>query len=181
MDTPTRSDDESYEDLREELKKAILKRGIVFGENKKNWMFDTKMFLLDPSLLKIATKLMRKKLQPFTIDAIGGSTLASYILASSLCYESKSMEAFMVRKERKQDGMLKIIEGPDISGKKVAIVDDILHGSAFMRKAIDSVKIEQGSVETIIPLINFKKEGYEELVKEGYNIHEVYTLDEFGL
>ena len=60
------------------------------------------------------------------IDAVGGLTLGADPISYAISYASassdKPLKAFTVRKEMKTHGTGKLIEGPFISGDRVAIV-----------------------------------------------------------
>src|SRR4051794_5561977 len=62
------------------------------------------------------------------IDAVGGLTLGADPVATSLLHAAASrgqdLDAFVVRKEAKAHGMQRRIEGPDIVGRQVLVLED---------------------------------------------------------
>lgn len=184
------SEVEDFGKLKEELKSIILNDGIVWGsstdQNGKpyNWVFDTKAFLLNPRGLYPTTKLFMDKIRKYTPDAVGGLTLASHLIASSLSYLSyghKEFDAFLVRRSQKEHGMLKLVEGPDISNKKVVIIDDGLNAAGFAMQAIKAVEKSGCKVLAVVVLINFENNDFIELRNQGYAVESIFTLKELGL
>lgn len=181
----------SLDKMKEELKSPILNHGIVWGadlgpNNKAyKWVMDTKAFLLDPRGLYFTNQLFMDKIKKYNPDAIGGLTLASHIIASGLVYfnydSGKKFDGFLVRRERKKHGMLKLIEGPNIKNKNVVIVDDILNAAGFATKAIEAVETTGCKVVAVVVLVNFESEEFVSLKKKGYNVESIFNLKELGL
>jgi len=176
-----------YKSAKQELKSIILNKGIAWGQGLSQndepykWTMDTKAYLLDPIGLKLTTQLFIEKINKYKPDAVGGLTLASHIIASAISYKSNSMDAFLVRRERKEKGILKLIEGPPIKNKKVVIVDDGLNAAGFAKRAIRATEDEGCKVLAVVPLINFERDDDAELKKEGYIVDSIFTLNELGL
>ncbi|MFP7707767.1 orotate phosphoribosyltransferase [Trueperella sp. LYQ141] len=62
------------------------------------------------------------------IDAVGGLTMGADPVATAIMHAAASrgldIDAFVVRKAAKDHGMKRQIEGPDIAGRRVVIVED---------------------------------------------------------
>src|SRR5690606_15779169 len=62
------------------------------------------------------------------IDAVGGLTLGADPIATALLHAAASrgqdLDAFVVRKAAKAHGMQRQIEGPDVAGRTVVVVED---------------------------------------------------------
>ena len=62
------------------------------------------------------------------IDAVGGLTMGADPVACAVQHAAASrgldLDAFLVRKEAKGHGMKRQVEGPDIAGRRVVIVED---------------------------------------------------------
>jgi orotate phosphoribosyltransferase len=74
--------------------------------------------------------------------AVGGLTLgADAIACAALVDGPEDVKGFFVRKEPKQHGLQKLIEGPPLeSGDRCLIVDDVVTSGASTIKAIDAIK-----------------------------------------
>lgn len=179
------------ETARRELKSLILNHGIAWGSGKNkdnkpyNWVFDTKSFLLNPRGLYLTSLLFLDKIRKYSPGSVGGLTLASHLIASSMVYLSSSgaekLEGFLVRREQKAHGLLKLVEGPELKNKKVVIIDDGLNAAGFASQAIKAAEEAGCKVLAVIVLINFEKKDHYDLKNRGYNVENIFTLQELGL
>ena len=181
----------SQRNIREELKLAILNHGVLFGEgldeNNKpyNWVIDTKSFLLQPRYLRITAMLFMEKIRKYEPDAVGGLTLASHLITSALVHLSSDtdhrLNGFLVRRERKNYSMMKIIEGICEEKSNVVILDDGLNSAGFATKAVEAVESIGCKVLSVIVLTDFEKEEHQKLKEKGYIVESIFTLKELGL
>lgn len=184
-------EDLQLEKARSRLKSIILENGLLFGQgldkdnNPYKWVFDTKSFLLKSDGLGLATLLLSKLIEKYRPDAVAGSTLASHILASSIACSSiesgKRIDALLIRKQRKEYNMAKLIEGPLRKNSGVVVVDDILNEFGSAKKSIEALEKEGCKVDAVAVLINFEKKEYHELKSRGCNVESIFTLVDFGL
>lgn len=65
---------------------------------------------------------------PYDFEAVGGLTMGADPVAGAIMHAAASrglsIDAFVVRKSAKTHGMQRQIEGPDIAGRRVVIVED---------------------------------------------------------
>ncbi len=77
-------------------------------------------------------------------DAIGGLTLGadpvSYAIAYASALAGRPIRAFTVRKEPKQHGTGRLIEGPFRSGDRVAVIEDVITTGGSALRAIEAVR-----------------------------------------
>ena len=82
------------------------------------------------------------------------------------CAQDKvPMAGFIVRKEAKQHGMQKRIEGPLKPGSRVAIVEDVVTSGASAWKAIEAVTEQGCRVARVLCLVD-REEGATEFFRE---------------
>ena len=67
-------------------------------------------------------------ISPEDIDAVGGLTMGADPVATAIMHAAASrgldVDAFVVRKAAKDHGMKRRIEGPDIAGRNVVVLED---------------------------------------------------------
>jgi len=185
----TEKNEENLETMKRELKSMILNEGIAWGagqdqnEQVYRWVMDTKAYLLDPRGLYLTSKLFLDKIKKYKAEAVGGLTLASHLITSSLVFlnDGKKFDGFLVRREQKEHGMLKHIEGPIKENSNVVIVDDGLNAAGYATKAIETVEAIGCKVLAVIVLINFEKDEFVDLKNKGYVVENIFTLKELGL
>jgi orotate phosphoribosyltransferase len=92
---------------------------------------------------------------------------------------SRSLHGFFVRKVAKDHGTKKIIEGADIGGKNVVILDDVTTTGG---SAMDAVKVvrDAGATVTLVLSILDRGEGAAEFYeKAGIPFRCLFRAEEF--
>ena len=104
-------------------------------------------------------------------DAVGGLTLGADPIAYAVSYASalagRPLRAFTVRKEAKQHGTGRLIEGPFRSGDRVAVVEDVITTGGSALKAIEAVRAAGGTVAGVLALVDREEGGREAIEGAG--------------
>ena len=110
------------------------------------------------------------------VDAVGGLTLGADPIAYAIAHASAlaaeqgtgvMVRAFTVRKEAKQHGTGKLIEGPFESGDRVVVVEDVITTGGSALKAVDAVRTAGGIVTGVLALVDREEGGREALEAAG--------------
>ena len=113
------------------------------------------------------------------VDAIGGLTLGadpvSYAIAhaSALAHErgdGAMVRAFTVRKEAKQHGTGRLIEGPFVAGDRVVVVEDVITTGGSALKAAGAARAAGATVLGVLALVDREEGGREALEASGLNV-----------
>jgi orotate phosphoribosyltransferase len=108
----------------------------------------------------------------WNIDSVGGLTLGadpiSYAISYASSFSGRPVRAFTVRKEAKNHGTAKLIEGPFNAGDRVAIIEDVITTGASAIRAIDAVRKAKGIVVGVLALVD-REEGGREAI-EGVEV-----------
>jgi orotate phosphoribosyltransferase len=115
---------------------------------KAHYFVDAKRVMLRPSGFRLLTEQVRHYVDELGATAVGGLTLgADAIACAALVDRSNDVKGFFVRKEPKQHGLQKLIEGPLLKsgreGDRCLIVDDVVTSGSSTVKAINAIQ-EQG-------------------------------------
>jgi orotate phosphoribosyltransferase len=97
----------------------VLRSGAV-----SDTYFDKFRFESDPALLRRVAKRMLALIPPDT-DALAGLELGGVPIATAMALES-GLPAVFVRKAAKTYGTCRAVEGRDVAGLKLAIVEDVI-------------------------------------------------------
>jgi len=176
--------------LKKELLKLIQEKAVVHGERKlasgkiSQYYIDGKQVTLDAQGLFLAAKVILPIAQAVGADAIGGPTLGADPLAAAVSVLSsqsgKPLKAFIVRKESKDHGMQKMIEGPALApGDKVVMLEDVITTGGSVLKAIREVETLGAKVVKTICLVD-RNEGASEMLA-SYHYTPIFTLRDLGL
>lgn len=116
------------------------------------------------------------------IDAVGGLTLGadpvSYAISYASASSDKPLRAFTVRKEMKTHGTGRLIEGPFISGDRVAIVEDVITTGGSALRAIEAVRKEHGIVVGVLALVDREEGGQEAIEAAGVEVMSMVRASE---
>jgi len=118
-------------------------------------------------------------------SAIGGLTLGADPIADAVVHAGSmigaEVDAFVVRKAAKAHGMQRQIEGPDIAGRNVVIVEDTTTTGGSPIAAIEAVRAAGGypvAVATIVDRDTGAREKIEEL---GVPYYPMFSLSDLTI
>ncbi len=96
---------------------------------------DLRLAITHPSIYRQLVKSMADLLSGFNIDAVAGIETAGIPWASMVAYElGKGM--IYVRKEAKEHGTARLVEGDLRQGMRVAVIDDVVTTGGSIIRAI---------------------------------------------
>ena len=117
--------------------------------------------------------------------AVGGLTLGAdpvaYAIAAASFAEGPAMHAFTVRKEPKQHGTQRLIEGNFAPGAAVVVVEDVITSGGSALKAIEAVTAEGGAVAGVLAVVDREQGGRERLEAAGFPVRALTTASALGL
>ena len=176
------------------LKRRLIEKSLFRGEvtlssgKKSDYYMDCRLTTLDPqgSVLIGHAILELLAAKGIRADAIGGMSIGADPVVSAAVtmsfLEGRPLRGFLVRKERKEHGRQKLIEGIDPKAsanavKNVVIVDDVCTTGKSTFDAIAAAESEGMTVVAVISLVDREEGGSAELRKK-YNYHAIYTARE---
>lgn len=119
------------------------------------------------------------------VEAAGGLTLGADPIADALVHAAASrgqaLDAFVVRKATKAHGMQRQIEGPDIAGRPVVVVEDTSTTGGSLLQAIDAVEAAGAQILGVATLVDRATGARETIEGRGYTYHYLYDLADLGL
>ncbi|KAA9089488.1 orotate phosphoribosyltransferase [Microbacterium radiodurans] len=119
------------------------------------------------------------------VVAVGGLTLGADPIANAVLHESvragTPLDAFVVRKEPKDHGRGRQIEGADVAGKRVVVVEDTSTTGQSALKAVEALRRE-GAEPVAVAVIVDRKTGAQAAVEAaGLQWLAAIDLDDLGL
>lgn len=163
----------------EDLKKALEDCGALqFGEftlasgAKSNYYIDIKKASTNPAVLRLIAQTMaaQMKAQNLHPKRVAGVVLGSIPLATALSLET-GLPLLMVRKERKDHGTGKLVEGDLETGDDVLVVEDVVTTAGSSMKAIEALREEGAKVDKIMAVIDREGGGRENLAGIGVELN----------
>ena len=77
------------------------------------------------------------------------------------------MRAFTVRKEAKQHGTGRLIEGPFRSGDRVVVVEDVITTGGSALRAVEAIRAAGGTVVGVLAVVDREEGGREAIEGAG--------------
>jgi len=182
---------------RSELVALLKERSVCFGEftlqsgAKSDFYVDCRQTALHARGAVLIGEVLHPLLRAqeaelgVRLDGVGGLTLGADPIAlavairSSLAGDAHPVHAFTVRKEPKDHGRGRQIEGPFESGHAVAVVDDVITTGGSTLRAIDAVEREGGRVAFVLCLVNREEGGEEAIRARGIPVVSAFRKRDF--
>ena len=119
------------EDKKKRLAELVKELAVVHGKvtlssgKEADYYVDLRRATLHHEASRLIGSLLRELTADWDFAAVGGLTLGADPVATSIMHaDGRDIDAFVVRKEAKKHGMQRRIEGADVEGKKVLVVED---------------------------------------------------------
>lgn len=146
---------------------------------KSKYYIDIKRASTDPKVLKLIAQGMAENLkaQNLKVDRIAGIVLGSVPLAAALSLET-GIPYVMVRKEKKDHGTGKLIEGVLNAGDKVLVVEDVITSAGSSITGIGTLRAEGAVVENVYSVIDREAGGPEALAGIGVKLTPLVRASE---
>jgi orotate phosphoribosyltransferase len=141
-----------------------------------NEYFDKYLFESDPALLaRVAAQMV--PLLPEDTELLGGLELGGVPIATMVSSLSGHRTLF-VRKQAKEYGTCKLAEGPDVAGRRVTLVEDVITTGGAVRDATNALRAAGAVVDVVVCAIDRSPEGENPLADVGLEVRPVLTKAE---
>ncbi len=180
------------EKMRKRLLQLILKYAFQYSETPifklahggtSQFYFNCKRITLDPEGQYLIGNLVFDAVKDLGISAIGGLTLGADPIANATAYSSwlrgRPIQSFIVRKTRKDHGIIAAIEGKVTAGDRVAVVDDVVTTGGSTLQAISACRQAGLDIVGVLTLVDRQEmNGRENIEIEIPNFKALVTRDE---
>ncbi len=135
--------------------------------------FDKYLFEAQPALLaRVARQMVA--LLPEGTELLGGLELGGVPIATTLS-SMTGRPALFVRKQAKEYGTCKLAEGPDVVGRRVTLVEDVITTGGAVRDATRALSEAGAVVEVVVCAIDRSPAGENPLADVGLEVRAVLT------
>ena len=124
-------------------------------------------------------------LAPGDYDSVGGLTMGADPVATAILHAAASrgldVDAFVVRKAAKDHGMRRRIEGPDIAGRRVVVLEDTSTTGGSPLEAAAAVEEAGATVVAVAVVVDRDTGAKERIEAAGYPYLHALGLADIGL
>jgi orotate phosphoribosyltransferase len=183
------ADENDLAELHEILRTKSVRFGtftLASGQTSDVYI-DCRLTTCHPRAMPLIGRLFLRKMDEkmWRPDAVGGLTMGADPIAFAIARESLDrppvIDCFVVRKERKQHGMQKLVEGLESpEGRKVVIVEDVCTKGESTALAIGNARVAGMEIFGAVCLID-REAGATELLRDKYGVElsSIFKLSDF--
>jgi len=172
---------------RDTLISELRRHALVVGEvtltsgKTAQYYVDAKRAILRPAGFGAIGELIARYAREWEATAVGGLTMGADAPACAALAGGADVKAFFVRKDAKQHGLQRKVEGPPLEqGERCLIVEDVVTTGGSTVQAIEAVRAEGHDVCGVIAILDRLAGGAEAIVRaaDGAPYEPLATIDE---
>jgi len=145
---------------------------------RSKYYLDKYLFETQPDILAE----LARRFAPYAadVDVIAGPELGAVCLAAATALQTAKPFA-LVRKAAKDYGTSKLIEGTDVAGKRVLLVEDVGTTAGAALEAAEMLRKAGGVVVRLVFAIDRMEGARQNVEKAGLEYHALLTKDDLGI
>jgi orotate phosphoribosyltransferase len=175
------------ETARDRLIAQLREHALVIGEvtltsgRKAGYYVDAKRATLLPEGFRALGELVAAEAERVGATAVGGTTMGADPVACAALAAGAPVKAFFVRKERKEHGLQRWIEGPELEpGERCLVVEDVVTTGSSTIHAIERIQGEGFEVAGVVSVLDRLAGGAEAIqaASNGAPYMPLTTIDD---
>lgn len=176
---------------REELIEHVKNLAVVHGKvtlasgKEADYYVDMRRVTLDGAAAPVVGRVMRDLVADWDFEAVGGLTLGADPIAVAMlhtaAHDGGRLDAFVVRKSEKAHGMQRRIEGTEVSGRKVLVVEDTSTTGGSALTAVEALREAGAEVVGVACIVDRNTGAKETIETAGLQYRYALGLEDLGL
>lgn len=179
-------------DTRQQLIAHISAEAVFHGDftltsgKKATYYVDLRKVSLDHRVAPLIGQVMLDLIADIPdVTAVGGMTMGADPVAAAILHQGvargAAYDAFVVRKEPKDHGRGKQVEGPDLAGKRVIVLEDTSTTGGSPLAAIDALRAVGAIIAGVAVVVDRNTGAREVIEAAGYPYYAAIGLEDLGL
>ena len=176
---------------REKLIALVREKALQFGDftlasgKKASFYLDCRKLTLDSQGINQVAAGMLSLLKDDMPDAVGGMAIGADPITAGIItiagQQKTPLKGFIVRKEEKQHGAGRMVEGPVEPGDSAVIVEDVVTTGGSSLKAIQHAEAFGLKIKGVVAIIDRLEGGSQAFADAGYELRTLLTIRDFGI
>lgn len=138
--------------------------------------FDKYLFEADPLLLRAVGEALVGLLAS-DADALAGLELGGIPLVTILS-QLTGLPALFVRKQAKEYGTCRRVEGGQLAGRRLVVVEDVLSTGGAVIDTARQLRASGAEIISVLCVVDRESGGRENLAAEGLKLHAAFAMSE---
>lgn len=174
---------------REELLRHINDKAVVRGKvilssgQEADYYVDLRRVTLDGESAPLVGRVMLDTVADLDFDAVGGLTLGADPVATAMLHAAgargRALDAFVVRKAGKAHGLQRRIEGPDVAGRRVLVLEDTSTTGGSPLTAVEALRAEGAEVVAVAVVVD--RGARQKVTGEGLEYRAAFEVAELAV
>ena len=162
---------------------AVVHGKVTLSSGKEaDYYVDLRRATLHHEASRLIGALLRELTADWDFAAVGGLTLGADPVATSIMHaDGRDIDAFVVRKEAKKHGMQRRIEGTDVEGKKVLVVEDTTTTGNSPLTAVAALREAGAEVVGVATVVDRETGAGDVIAAEGLECRSLLGLGDLDL
>ncbi|MGW1682434.1 orotate phosphoribosyltransferase [Saccharopolyspora sp. NPDC002376] len=176
------------EQQRSELARLIEEIAVVHGKvtlasgKEADYYVDLRRATLHHQAAPLIGRLLRQLTADWDYVAVGGLTLGADPVATAMMHaEGAPLDSFVVRKNTKAHGMQRLIEGPDVVGRRVLAVEDTSTTGGSVLTAVEALREVGAEIVGVATVVDRDTGAREKIEAAGLPYRSLLGLSDLGL
>jgi orotate phosphoribosyltransferase len=173
---------------RDELAELVRQLSVVHGRvtlssgKEADYYVDLRRATLHHRASALVGKLIRELTADWDYVAVGGLTLGADPVATAIMHApGRPIDAFIVRKSVTTPGLQRLIEGTDIAGQKVLVVEDTSTTGNSALTAVHAARDVGAEIVGVATVVDRATGAAEAIEAEGLPYRSALGLADLGL
>ncbi|MCG3778215.1 MAG: Orotate phosphoribosyltransferase [Nitrospira sp.] len=152
---------------------------------KSPFYVDCRSLMAHPGSRRLVASLAYESLRPVELNCLGGLEIGAISIATSIsdfafsAQPARTWRTFVVRKQAKDHGLGKLIEGSFQPGDRAIILDDVLTSGGSLLKAVAAAREASLIVTHALVIVDRKEQdGRKKVEAEGLTLLSLLTIDD---
>jgi orotate phosphoribosyltransferase len=177
--------------MQQELVEMLCQKAFKFSKEPtfklvsgrlSHYYVNCKPVILNPRGMYLVGNLVYQRIKDLNVAGVGGLTFGADPIAMATAFASElaqnPIKAFSIRKDQKDHGIVRWIEGDLQPGDKVVIIDDVATTGGSTIKAIERARLEGMEVVAAVILVDRQEGGLENIARHVKDVSAVVTRED---
>jgi orotate phosphoribosyltransferase len=167
---------------------AVVRGRVVLSSGAEaDYYVDLRRATLHHAAAPLIGRLLRQLTADWSYAAVGGLTLGADPVATAMLHAAavepgaRPLDAFVVRKTVKEHGLHRRIEGPDVAGRRVLVVEDTSTTGNSALTAVEAVREAGARVVGVATVVDRETGAREAVQAHGVEYRSLLGLGDLGL